>query len=128
MSAANAAKAWAEPQGDFGEYPGAAQGGAYAKAGRDYAEQCPPQADAAGETGKAVRSEKRDRMRRTVDIANVSINATQLAAVLGVAWLLATSYERMLNRIEGLDVRMVQTQSQLGEVNARLAQLERDAR
>ena len=67
-------------------------------------------------------------MRRTVDIANVSINATQLAAVLGVAWLLATSYERMLNRIEGLDVRMVQTQSQLGEVNARLAQLERDAR
>lgn len=63
-------------------------------------------------------------MRRTIDAANVTINVGQLAAILGLAWLVATTYERMVNRIDGMDQRLVQTQAQIGEVSMRLATLE----
>lgn len=64
-------------------------------------------------------------MRRTVDAANVTINATQLAAVIGIAFICATGYQKIIGRLDGLDQRYVQIQDQVGEVNARLATLER---
>lgn len=63
-------------------------------------------------------------MRRTIDAANVTINIGQLAAILGLSWLVATTYERTVNRIDNIDQRLAQAQSQLGEANLRLAILE----
>lgn len=63
-------------------------------------------------------------MRRNIDLANVSINITQLVAVVGLAWTVATAYQHIIDRAERVDGRLVDMQSQMGEANARLSKLE----
>lgn len=56
-------------------------------------------------------------MRRGMDIANASINVTQLITLLGVLWGAADVYFSMKNSNQVMH-------DQLGEVNARLKALE----
>lgn len=60
-------------------------------------------------------------MRRRVDFANVTINATQLVVIIGFIWGAAMAYRDLIDRVAMAEQRQIQLQSQLGEMNARLA-------
>lgn len=68
---------------------------------------------------------KKNRRTRRIDAANLSINITQLVAVVGLVWGAAMAFRDMTDRINAADARAVQLQSQVGETNARLKELER---
>ena len=62
-------------------------------------------------------------MRRGTDIANMTINVSQLVIVIGAVWGAAAAYFDIKHRVTIAEQRQIQLQSQLGEVNAHLARL-----
>lgn len=62
---------------------------------------------------------------RKIDAANLSINITQLVAIVGLVWGAAMAFRDLTDRIAAADARAVQLQSQIGETNARLLELEK---
>lgn len=67
----------------------------------------------------------REKQVRRLDLANVSVNLTQLVAIVGLVWAAAGMYKDILSRMDKIDDRGVQMQAQMGEMNARLVNLER---
>lgn len=70
-----------------------------------------------------LESDKRRPMRR-IDAANISINVTQLVAIIGLVWQAAQCYSYITNRLDTTATHVVQLQSQIGETNSRLSKLE----
>lgn len=62
----------------------------------------------------------RTRQVRKIDIANVSINLTQLIAIISAVVAGTMAYDATMNRIDQAEARAIQVQSQLGELNGRL--------
>ena len=59
-----------------------------------------------------------------LNAANITINLTHLITILGVAWAAFGAYNSVLNRLETTEARQIQLQSQVGEVSARLKELQ----
>lgn len=71
------------------------------------------------------RTQTREKRVRRIDLANVSVNATQLIAIIGLVWAAAGMYKDIMAHLERTDDRLTQIQSQIGETNSRLFALER---
>lgn len=61
------------------------------------------------------------RKNRKLDIANATVNVTQLVVIVGAVWTAAMCYRDLTERIAQAEARQIQLQSQIGELNARLA-------
>lgn len=69
-------------------------------------------------------TETRPRRTRKIDAANLTVNITQLVAIISAAIGATMAYDKAMSRIDKAEERAVQVQSQIGETNERLVKLE----